>query len=227
MALDRMATLTSLKTLARNDRKLSQFGASEHQYRLNPPVPLDVVVSFEFRRKTSLPEDYRAFITNIGDGGAGPFYGLFRFGEHDHGHSHCTWEDGSLIGDLSKPFVHEVAWNASEDLWAKRPDLPPEMPYEQQDRLMEAWDRELNLCYWSPSVMNGAIPICHLGCALRQWLVLNGSQRGTIWCDYRVDERGLFPLLTERGDRVTFDDWYGTWLRDPAHGMKTFHSGNA
>jgi hypothetical protein len=30
--------------------------------------------------------------------------------------------------------------------------------------------------YWSASVMNGAIPKCHEGCALRIWLVVTGEQ---------------------------------------------------
>ena len=48
---------------------------------------------------------------------------------------------------------------------------------------MEAWDRELEAHYWDPAIMNGAIPICHKGCALRQWLVIHGEQRGFVWDD--------------------------------------------
>ena len=60
--------------------------------------------------------------------------------------------------------------------------------------------------------MNGAIPICHLGCAYRQWLVINGEQRGYVWCDERVDDKGVYPLRDEGGMQTTFADWYMTWL---------------
>ena len=60
--------------------------------------------------------------------------------------------------------------------------------------------------------MRGAIPICHRGCALRQWLVVQGPLKGTIWDDDRVDRKGIRPLLDEHGRRVTFAAWYLSWL---------------
>jgi hypothetical protein len=62
--------------------------------------------------------------------------------------------------------------------------------------------------------MNGAIPICHLGCALRQWLVINGDQRGFIWNDYRADRGGVLPLRSESGEQMNFSDWYLSWLNE-------------
>ena len=79
---------------------------------------------------------------------------------------------------------------------------------------MEAWDRELEVHYWNPAIMNGAIPICHKGCALRQWLVIHGDQRGFVWDDNRVDNAGIAPVLDESGEPVTFADWYMGWLDD-------------
>jgi hypothetical protein len=63
-------------------------------------------------------------------------------------------------------------------------------------------------------LVNGAIPVCHIGCALRRWLVVTGPERGHIWCDDRADQRGLYPLRLHGADRVTFIDWYLDWLRD-------------
>ncbi len=63
-------------------------------------------------------------------------------------------------------------------------------------------------------MMNGAIPICHLGCALRQWLVVTGPEAGNIWCDYRADRRGIYPLSAPGKERVTFYQWYRDWLDD-------------
>ena len=68
--------------------------------------------------------------------------------------------------------------------------------------------------YWDPAIMNGAIPICHLGCALRQWLVIHGERRGFVWDDFRADYRGSPPSWAARARPVTFADWYMGWLDD-------------
>src|SRR5512142_2282534 len=76
------------------------FGATSHLFLLNPPLPEADVISFERRHKVSLPDDYRRFITEIGNGGAGPYYGVFPFGKDDDDRD---WEGGGFVGDLSKP----------------------------------------------------------------------------------------------------------------------------
>jgi hypothetical protein len=68
--------------------------------------------------------------------------------------------------------------------------------------------------YWDPSRTNGAIPICHQGCALRVWLVITGPESGRLWEDRRADCGGLFPLLLKDGSRATFSSWYAAWLEE-------------
>ena len=212
--LDKPTALRLLGELDRRDRHRRLFGAGVHQYRLNPPLDASVVGAFEARHGVSLPDDYRTFLTEIGDGGAGPSYGLFPFGQQDDGFGSCAWEIGGLVGDFSQPFPHVTAWNISESFWQGEPDPPPGTPPEEEDRLWEAWDKVLEERYWDPALMNGAIPICHLGCALRQWLVIHGPQRGFVWNDFRADYRGLSPVLGGSGEAVTFAAWYRTWLDD-------------
>ena len=171
-----------------------------------------VVEAFERQHGIALPDDYKLFITEIGDGGAGPYYGVFPFGLHDDCHDYCTWERGYLVGDFSKPFPHANAWNLPDSFWANQPDPPPGTSLEEEDRLMEAWDKELEEKYWNPSLVNGAIPICHLGCALRQWLVVNGEQKGHVWHDDRADYKGLYPAKDKAGSTMTFSEWYMSWL---------------
>lgn len=83
MALDKIEIFAALNRLAHRDSKFAVFGAGSHPYRLNPAMPVDDVESLERHFEMSLPDDYRQFITSIGNGGAGPYYGLFRLGEHD------------------------------------------------------------------------------------------------------------------------------------------------
>ena len=207
--LDRPSVLRLLDELGWRDPRREVFGSGGHGYKLNPPLPLSVVEAFEGRHGVSLPEDYRLFMTEIGNGGAGPCYGLLPFGKDDDDRD---WEGGGLVGDPGRPFPHTTAWNLPDSFWAGEPDWPPDTPIEVQDRMMDTWDRELEAHYWDPAIMDGAIPICHKGCALRQWLVVHGGQRGLVWDDLRADQAGIAPVLGESGEPVTFAAWYMTWL---------------
>lgn len=200
-----------LHQLAKKDRRRKVFGASVHDYQLNPPLDVEVVEAFEAEHGIRLPDDYRLFITEIGNGGAGPFYGLFPFGHDDEG----PWKAGALVGDVGKLFPHTEAWNLDNEFWANEPDPPESISEEEEDRLMEEWDKLLEAHYWNPAVVNGAIPICHIGCALRQWLVVTGEQRGSVWTDYRADKAGLSPLKDTSGRQMALSDWYLAWLNDP------------
>lgn len=210
MTLDKATIVRMLADLKRRDRKHRVFGSAAHDYKLNPPVPTSVIEEFEARNGITLPDDYRTFLTEIGNGGAGPYYGLFPFGQGDDG----PWEEGGLLGDVSQPFPHVEAWNLPESYWEQEPDIPPDLTADEEERLWEAWDKVEQEDYWNPAIMNGAIPICHIGCALRQWLVTNGEQKGFVWDDFRADRRGVLPVIGEAGRQVTFSDWYMSWLEE-------------
>ena len=74
-----------LNRAGEKDQDLSRFGAYEHKYQLNPPASAEAVAAFEARFHVSLPEGYRSFLLWMGNGGAGPFYGLYRLGEAEPG----------------------------------------------------------------------------------------------------------------------------------------------
>jgi len=57
-------------------RGLTCFGSDKHQFRLNPPLSEGAVAEFESRAGVRLPENYRCFLLEAGNGGAGPYYGL-------------------------------------------------------------------------------------------------------------------------------------------------------
>jgi hypothetical protein len=179
------------------------FGADSHGFVLNPPVKHSVITKFESRHQVTLPNEYREFLTQVGNGGAGPYYGVFKLGEMDDSFDHKRWkENDGFIGVLSEPFPHTKAWN----------DLPP-YPEEQDDE--DAYEAELQAfddLYWNPKQVNGAIPICHQGCASRNWLVITGAEAGNVWEDLRADEKGLRPVKSKSRRRLTFFDWYNQWL---------------
>lgn len=188
--------------------RLRVFGADVHEFRLNAPLPKADVVAFENVHKVSLPDDFRQFLTNVGNGGAGPFYGVFPLGKMDDNFGLRTWhEDDGFIGVLSKPFPLREEWN----------DISSQPSAELADQDESEYDRQMDIfqsTYWRSSLVNGAIPICHEGCALRIWLVLTGTQAGYLWEDRRSEYGGIKPLRLADGSSATFMGWYDAWLND-------------
>jgi hypothetical protein len=161
-----------------------------------------------------LPEDYRQFLIEVGNGGAGPFYGVFPLGFVDDNLDLRAWqENDALVGNLSEPFVFDRAWNDLSGMpEADLQDRDEAEYYRQQESFEDS--------YWNSSLVNGAIPICHEGCAIRILLVVNGSQAGKLWEDRRSGNEGIRPLMLKDGSPATFGAWYSEWLRSciPASG---------
>jgi hypothetical protein len=206
-SLDPKQVLSALRRLRESQTEV--FGANGHHFVLNPKLTEDAALSFEDHHGISLPGDYRHFITRIGNGGAGPYYGVFPLGEMDGlGESLKPWhESDGFVGTLSKPFLFRDAWN---DLGGK----PAEGLMKTDEHEYERQLDEFENVYWGSALMNGAIPICHEGCALRIWLIVCGPEAGHLWYDGRADYSGLSPLCSRDGSRATFGAWYREWLQD-------------
>ncbi|HEV7278804.1 MAG TPA: hypothetical protein VGN57_01220 [Pirellulaceae bacterium] len=197
--------LDGLERLRSAKRQPKVFGAESHQFRLNPALSESAVEKFETEHRIRLPEDYRGFLIKAGNGGAGPFYGVFKLGEMDDSFDFQKWKEGDgFIGVLSKPFPHTRAWN---DVTGEPEDSDDEEAYE---KAIEAFDRR----YWNAENVNGAIPVCHEGCAYRDWLVVTGPEAGHVWHDARTDRAGLYPISIGRKKRVTFLEWHVDWLNE-------------
>jgi SMI1 / KNR4 family (SUKH-1) len=182
------------------------FGVDSHDFHANPTLSEADILTFEKEHRVSLPDDFRQFLTNVGNGGAGPFYGVFPLGEMDDNFGYRRWQEGDgMVGILSEPFPFQEEWNdlstmPSEDLLDQDPS--------EYDRQMELFER----AYWSASLVNGAFPICHEGCALRILLVVNGAVAGYLWEDRRSEDGGLKPLRLADGSLAMFAGWYCEWL---------------
>lgn len=193
-----------LLSLLRQSRP-AVFGLDQHGFLLNQPISEVDLSTFEHEYGVSLPSDYRHFISEIGDGGAGPFYGFF---DRNSGIEKWT-ECSDIVGDLSEPFAPEGEWN---DLSELPPDDLLQRDRDEYDRRMSAFDE----AYWSSTLLNGAIPLCHEGCALRIYLVVAGGEAGHLWEDRRSEYEGLKPLRSKDGSSLTFSRWYQNWLRQCA-----------
>lgn len=204
--LDPTFVRESLQRLAR--ARVKVFGANGHNFKLNKPLPDSEVAAFERLHHIRLADDYRTFITEIGNGGAGPYYGIFPLGYMDDGFELAPWDKGnSLVGNLAAEFPYREAWN---DLTGRPPDELAEEDEEEYERQLHAFEER----YFAPSVMNGSFPICHMGCALRVWLVVTGQERGRVWRDSRADDAGVSPMLLKDGSPASFSGWYMEWLEE-------------
>ncbi len=65
-----------LDELAAADPRCRRFGARHHRYRRAPPLGEDRVRVLEDELGLRLPDDYRAYVETIADGGVGPYHGL-------------------------------------------------------------------------------------------------------------------------------------------------------
>lgn len=134
---------TLLHRLKAIDVRHRVFGSDSHQYRLGPILSERELRAFECRHGITLPEDYRCFLRLVGNGGAGPFYGMESL--------------DSCWRDLSRPFPVE---KAMRQRWEEE-----ELSDEELDKLDEDPERDdfpgiLQFCsqgcaIWSYLVVNG------------------------------------------------------------------------
>jgi hypothetical protein len=182
--------LQRLRTL---DVSHEQFGAKSHEYRLGSPLAEVELQYHEQRLGVALPHEYRRFLTEIGHGGAGPYYGLFTLDSQD---PECIHIFG---GDLSKPFPWTASFNPDE--W--------ERGRCQEDIEGVEWDENGK---YAGMFLPGALYLCHCGCAIRIFLIVCGPCRGEVWRDSQATSEGIHPEVDVHGNRVDFLDWYEQWL---------------
>lgn len=190
--VDARITGIAAKLRAAAEGGLQPFGWEGHGFRLRPPLAEAEVAAFERRHGIELPAGYRAFVTRVGDGWAGPAYGLYPLEAVDARERPWPPPDGFLRA----PFPHTSAFNPDTDpdtlaIW-DRADRG-ELSDEEADR-HDAWQTA------------GTLVLCHEGCGYHHLLVVTGPTRGQMWIDARCSDGGFAPLGAD------FLDWYERWL---------------
>lgn len=204
-----------LSELRVRDSGLSLFGAAAHRYALNPVAAPETIATFEKRNQCVLPETYRDFLIHLGNGGAGPSYGVFPLGMMDHLHDLSPWSEDWV--KPSEPFPFTEAYNNDSALRQGAPGesaFPSTSAYEAAyDEWWDEHGEQLSMEYWEEHELRGAIPIVHHGCAQRTWLVVaQGVEYGYLWDDLTPDEGGVRPVQSSSHHRYTFGEWYMAWL---------------
>lgn len=173
-----------LRLLATYDLNLTVFGSFHHMYRFYPCLIELEVQEFEQQYQVTLPEDYRQFLLEIGNGGVGPNYGLRRLLDPKR----------SIPQLISHLWPHRIEWNLNRD---------------QLDSV-----QEFNIEYEREEQTQGSLALSDMGCGYEILLVVTGEERGTIWQDLRAGDGGIVPLQNVKSgsERMSFSEWYEDWL---------------
>lgn len=200
--------LNELKIL---DKKFEIFGAASHEYEFNEPIPIEKLNQFEEKYGIELPKDYKSFLSEIGNGGAGPFYGIYPL-QRDLGRANPE----NKFEFLKFNFPHKKAWNWSDKIF----DKFDEFHETEEDEIIDFFDDVYWEQYFKDELTYGSIYITEYGCALRFLLVITGAEKGKIWFDQRADRNGLNPITNKNGNKLDFSDWYVNWLDTSITEMK-------
>ena len=187
----------SLRQINRGLARIREFRPLwKDEYSPNPVLTPEEVAAFEEKHLCRLPESYRQYLLHVGNGGAGPDYGIFELGQHfsDSGHEDCLQDDVDL--SLPFPYPHPLASEECED------------------------DDDL----FSPRHAPGSMILCDYGCGTWTRLIITGPLAGEIWCDDRVNSRSFYPQVAPDSTRYQFLPWYMDWLARRVH--QYGHKGN-
>jgi hypothetical protein len=158
---------------------------------LGPPLAIAEVARIEEAIGVALPEDFRAFVTEIGNGGTSNGYRLLPLGTIDFGYGEKPWlGNDEYVRDARSPFPYREPWNWDE---------------QRLEGVFEGHD-ELTKAYWAP--VDGAIPLAAESDYQHEWLVVSGPERGNVWHDGRIQQCGWCPWLDAESAHRSFRSWY-------------------
>ncbi|WP_240478078.1 SMI1/KNR4 family protein [Flavobacterium sp. ABG] len=183
------------------DVKLKVFGSEEHKYALGYTLNEKDILKFEKEYDLELPECYRTFLTNVGNGGigfnasgAGPFYGIYPFGKMIE----------ELIDKNTKEYLsQDCVWypNMTDEYW-------DEITKNIDEEGISDEDFEIEL----GKIFSGILPLGSQGCSYIHGLVLNGEFKGRV---VNLDLDRQKPKFTFENN---FLDWYERWLDEVISG---------
>ncbi len=181
----------------------ARFGVEKHHFELRTPLAEAEVAAFERKHGIALPEDYRAFLIEGGNGGAGPYYGINELTDY------AQWyeEEAEAPNFLSSPCPLvdgeplRRAWKAAQARDERRRQgivtagAPPNAAW--RGFLADQWEE------WG----KGSMEISDQGCTYSARLIVTGAARGRI---VYLDAQGWYPPYFVKD--ASFLEWYERWL---------------
>jgi hypothetical protein len=192
--------LAKLQALATLDDEHELFGARSHRYRLRPPLCAATVDHFERVHQLMLPADYRAFLQLLGDGGAGPGYGLSPL---------HPWNVPAFYRDIgSAPTA-----NKPRPALARASDPGRPFPFDEE-WIVPQTDELLRLAD-DANPYDGCLLLAEMGYVTQCFLVITGAAAGEVWYDTTPADGALAP------SGQSFRVWYESWLDEQIRMMAT------
>ena len=197
-----------INTLRNADKEFKIFGSECHRYNFKPVLSGDGVSAFEKKHNLILSDDYKFFLMEVGNGGAGPFYGLLSLEDNE---DQTVDPDSDFEFTFEKPCVLEKYDEYDEKIENAETE-------EEEQELWDLKDSLLNKEYLN--AVKGITFLCHEGCCMFNVLILKGKARGTVWWFNFSDQAGVLPVLYD-GKPVSFLDWYEMWLDESLEYLKS------
>ena len=159
------------------------FGADSHHYQLNPPLDMAQIAQWQRRTGVQLPQEYVQFMTQLGNGGAGPYYGIERFEDSENRY------DAVALPCVLSPTMSNDEWQTLSHLTENCSDEE----YDLRESLLHQGLFYLGTC----------------GCTYDILLVVTGKHAGRLvytheWCDS--------PTPYQFAYESHLLDWYERWL---------------
>lgn len=179
------------------DKNCELFGAPRHRYALNPPAEKAYVRELEERYGFRLPKDYFHFITEIGDGGAGPDYGLSSFTAFFRTQASPKAEAyaSACRGSLSKPFSPRPMGAEEVENYA----IVTKERYRKHPERYFICDE-----FEDEGLTHGFLVLGTHGCQWDFGLAVTGDRRGQI---FDMDNEGGYGFTAG-----SFAEFYESWL---------------
>lgn len=167
---------------------------------------MDEISDFENKIKLKLPDSYVLFLSEIQAESQShrlhqkaPYYGFYAL--DDALKMNDEWEVS-----VNEPFTYTADFEFSDVI-----DFQEDEDFEARMQTDSHFADLVHRCA-NTSNLNGTLPICEYGCGDFFRLVVNGSQKGTIWADCGIiNFTGYYALNV---DVMTF---YENWLDRQIH----------
>lgn len=194
------------------DIDLKVFGSEKHKYEVNKPCSINEVIEFESKYSIELPECYKSFILEFGNGGvgwqnsaAGPYYGIYPFGENVNELIYTETYKYLKNECVLSPKMSDEYWNdltKNFQVYGEDDSLDD----ENYDLIDESYDIE------SRKLWAGILPLGSQGCSYVHGLILNGKYKG------RVVNLDIDRQKPQFAFENNFLDWYERWLDEVISG---------
>jgi HEAT repeat protein len=172
------------KLMQVRERGLTCFGSDKHQFRLEPPISEADLGAFETRHGIQLPDDYRTFLREVGNGGAGPYYGILPLAQWDF-------------------FIREVVDSLSDKFLALPCPLYPDM-----EGKTDRWSERFKNCI---SPYQGTLSLGDQGCTFATQLIVSGPFAGRV---IYVDAAAVPPYIVRDVDFLAwYERWLDELLQ--------------